>query len=107
MITTSMIGSRQPSYNWNRPRTPGSKGITPCICGKSGSNRLSDPISQPVQKFKGSTFGRQRTINKDSTRTCLGPIRGTVLSPDSAVEFDRGREAKPFRNEVDGLVPLS
>jgi hypothetical protein len=29
------------------------------------------------------------------------------FNPDSAVEFDRGREAKPFRNEVDGLVPLS
>jgi putative acetyltransferase len=32
---------------------------------------------------------------------------GEAFIPNSAVEFDRGREAKPFRNEVDGLVPLS
>jgi hypothetical protein len=29
------------------------------------------------------------------------------MIPDFAVEFDGEREVEPFRNEADGLVPLS
>ena len=47
------------------------------------------------------------TAEGSADQLAPGEPIGDKFIPDFAVEFDGEREVEPFRNEVDGLVPLS
>ena len=66
-------------------------------CSSSITSFLTD--GHAFRGFLSSKFSESTDWNRAQ--------RLNVLKPDSAVGLDGEREAKPFRNEVDGLVPLS